>query len=428
MSSDNPFANYFEDEEESNDDRTVISSDLKPSFKPQGFVALPVNDDVNFVTNPITRYAWTLLSLVAYLRNSPTHSDVASLRTAVIQEIKQFDSHLQKQGIAIEQQQAARYVLCALLDETVLNTAWGCNSVWSTQSLLITFHKEAWGGEKFFLILKHCLQQVNSQLPLLELLYFCLCLGFEGKYRIENNGISKLQEVRDNVFRVLQQQKNEAEKDLSVRWRALQHPQHPLKMGLPFWQIALASAVLLLVVFLGFYWLIHSEAEPLVARLNGIKKGLVAPPAQVITPVADDNFKKLQGFLAPEIQQKLVTLEQNNGKTILRIVSKNFFASGSDQVMAQYQPLLSKITLALADVSTNIVVVGHTDNTPIYSKRFPSNWELSKARAGTVALALMNNATLAGKVSYEGKADTQPLVPNDTAEHRAMNRRVEIIF
>jgi len=82
----------------------------------------------------------------------------------------------------------------------------------------------------------------------------------------------------------------------------------------------------------------------------------------------------------------------------------------------------------LAKVSDRIVVVGHTDSSPIFSAKFPSNWDLSKARASSVVELLTSNNKISATIVSEGRADTQPMVPNDSPEHKAMNRRVEIIL
>ncbi|MDD1607155.1 MAG: type IVB secretion system protein IcmH/DotU [Methylococcaceae bacterium] len=434
MNKDDPFGHYFDDDND--DDKTIIRPSPKgqkvkpPEFIPN--VATKIPDELTSYpsNNPLTSSAQSLLLMVVQLRNTRSHPDIAGLRQSVINEIKLFETKINQQGVSAEQHQAARYALCALFDETVLNTTWGCNSLWGTQSLLITFHKEAWGGEKFFLILKHCLQQAQAQLPLLELLYFCLCLGFEGKYRIQDNGRSQLEEIRENCYRVIQQHRGNTEKDLSIHWQGIDDDQHILIESMPLWRIAVISAVLLVLIFLGFWFVINTKADPLMAKLQGINKGFISPPTETKTAVAPAPpvFDHINGFLEPEIKAGQVTVEQRNGKTIVRIMSKGFFASGSDKVMVQYEPLLNKIAQALTEVSGLITVVGHTDNTPMVGRRFPSNWELSKARAQAVANALMANPKLSATVVSEGRADTQPMVANDTPEHRAMNRRVEIIF
>jgi type VI secretion system protein ImpK len=96
--------------------------------------------------------------------------------------------------------------------------------------------------------------------------------------------------------------------------------------------------------------------------------------------------------------------------------------------MPQYDDLLNRISLALSKVSERITVVGHTDSDRMISAKFPSNWDLSKARAVSVAERLMNSNQMVAPIVSEGRADSQPMVPNDSSEHKAMNRRVEIIL
>jgi type VI secretion system protein ImpK len=448
MSKDDPFGNYIDD------DKTILRpmpGGRKPQAQTPSTSATPVSTKsatynsgisenlreqiAHSTRNPITGAAISLLSLVAQLRNTSTHPDVAGLRISIIEEIKQFEIKIKNRGVPGEQVQAARYALCTLLDETVLNTPWGCNSLWSTQSLLIFFHKEAWGGEKFFLILKNCMQQPGTHLDLLELLYFCLCLGFEGRYRVEDHGSSKLEEIRENAYQIIQRQRGDVERNLSLHWQGIKDKRNILAKLIPFWVIGSVAALLLMISFLGFLYLISSASDPLLSRLYALKDSLEVQPVvakevipSVETPSTPLPFDELTTFLEPEVRRGEVMLLKRNGKIVIRIMSKGFFASGSDKVMTKYFPLLDKISQALAKVSDRIVVVGHTDSSPIFSAKFPSNWDLSKARALSVVELLTSNNKISATIVSEGRADTQPMVPNDSPEHKAMNRRVEIIL
>lgn len=453
MSKDNPFGNDYID-----DDKTILRP-MPGGRKPQTPVSSPLPTPPNLrpdtvagisenlraacaqaTGNPITGAAISLLSVVAQLRNTASHPDVPGLRAGIIEEIKLFEIKIKNQGISGEQAQAARYALCTLLDETVLNTPWGCNSIWSTQSLLIFFHKEAWGGEKFFLILKNCMQQPGTHLDLLELLYFCLCLGFEGRYRVEDRGLSKLEEIRENVYQIIQRQRGDVERTLSLHWQGIKDKRNVLAKFVPLWVIGSVAALLLMLSFLGFLYMINSASNPLLSKLYGLKDSFDVQPvvvAEVIPPVETpaamavpviSQFDELAAFLEPEVRRGEVALLKINGKTVIRIMSKGFFASGSDKIMTQYYPLLDKISQALSKVSDRIMVVGHTDSSPIFSAKFPSNWDLSKARALSVAEVLTNNNKISATIVSEGRADTQPMVANDSPEHKAMNRRVEIIL
>ncbi|MCX7088469.1 MAG: type IVB secretion system protein IcmH/DotU [Methylococcales bacterium] len=447
MSNDDPFGNSYID-----DDKTILRpmpGGRKPQIQQPAAVALSsaaatpfnasISDNVrdacaNATGNPITGAAITLLSLVASVRNTASHPDIEGLRATIIEEIKQFEIKIKQQGVSSEQVQAARYALCTLLDETVLNTPWGSNSIWGTQSLLIFFHKEAWGGEKFFLILKNCMQQPGTHLDLLELLYFSLCLGFQGRYRVEDHGSSKLEEIRENAYQIIQRQRGDVERNLSLHWQGIKDKRNTLAKLIPFWVIGAVVALVLMLSFLGWLYLINATSNPLLTKLYAIKDGINVQPVvaedtvpDIVTP-ATSQLDALNTFLKPEVDRGEVMLLKRNGKTIIRIMSNGFFASGSDKIMTQYYPLLDKISQALNNVSERILVVGHTDSSPIFSARFPSNWDLSKARALSVTDVLTNNHTINTTIVAEGRADTQPMVANDSPEHKAMNRRVEIIL
>ena len=101
------------------------------------------------------------------------------------------------------------------------------------------------------------------------------------------------------------------------------------------------------------------------------------------------------------------------------------FASGSSEVRADSVPLLLGIADALNQVQGRVVVIGHSDNIPIKSLRYPSNWVLSEARANAVRQILASRVA-PGRLSAEGVAETQPVAPNDSSANRARNRRVEI--
>lgn len=448
MSNNDPFGNYLDE------DKTVLkpSPGRRNQHAATSAQTQSVNTDptINFANessflgtqklnihsdnNALVGGGLSLLSLVAQLRNSASHSDVSGLRNAIINEIKTFDSNARQSGCPADQVQTARYALCALLDEVVLNTPWGCDSIWSTQGMLITFHKESWGGEKVFQVLNNIIAQPGTYFNLLELFYYCLSLGFEGKYKIQEQGQNKLNDIRENLFQVIQRQKGEYERDLSSHWQGITDKRNALSRYIPLWVVGAVTAAILTVIFIGFLYAINHSAGTEISQQYQIRDELNVKPIVVKklspytaiakVPVIDE----IRQFLATEIAQKKVVVLDDNGQSIIRILAKNFFASGNNKVQSKYLPLMDKISQALELVSSQITVVGHTDNIPIFTVRFPSNWVLSQARAQAVADILLRNKYHKGKVNAEGRADTQSLVANDSAVHRAMNRRVEINF
>lgn len=138
---------------------------------------------------------------------------------------------------------------------------------------------------------------------------------------------------------------------------------------------------------------------------------------------------KLLKTLEPEIEQGLIAIKTQGNRILLRINEKGSFPSGSSIVKGSFLPVLNKIRKALNDIEGRIVVAGHTDNIPIKTARFRSNWELSSSRAVTVVHELLALDTLSpDRFVIEGHGDAHPMVSNDTAENRSLNRRVELII
>ena len=138
---------------------------------------------------------------------------------------------------------------------------------------------------------------------------------------------------------------------------------------------------------------------------------------------------ELGALLRKEIEQGLVSVETGGTKIIVRIREKGSFASGSADLDPGFSDVLERIGQAVVDTPGGVVVAGHTDNIPIHNARFRSNWELSSGRAVSVVHALLENPEMdPTRVTIEGYADSRPLVPNDTAENRAVNRRVEMVL
>jgi len=379
--------------------------------------------------NPLESAAAPLLTLLGRLRDAPSHPDPAALRNSVIGEIKVFETKAQDLDIDREAIFWARYVLCASIDEMVLTTPWGNSSIWQQQSLLITLHNEAWGGEKFFQILQKLVQNPGRNIELLELMYLCLSFGFEGRYRPLPDGYQQLQLLRDNLYRTIRNQRGEYEQELSPHWQGIYLKQNPLVQYVPLWVVVAVSGVLLLAIYFGFNLSLNVESDPVYAQLHNIAKNIQhveARPAQPAPAPAPPTAVTLRTLLAPEIAEGKLTVVEDNAQGTIRINGDGLFASGKSSVKPQILPLLQQIGWALDQIEGEIMVVGHTDNIPIRSLLFPSNWHLSRARAESVKTILAQHVSRPERIKREGRGSAEPLVANDSPQQRARNRRVEI--
>ncbi len=156
---------------------------------------------------------------------------------------------------------------------------------------------------------------------------------------------------------------------------------------------------------------------------------IVIQKIQEIVEKAENNAMEMAAKLEKEVRNNMVEIETKGRKIIIRVQEKGSFASGSAELQTEFYPVLDKLVTILKGIEGSISIEGHTDDVPIKTARFPSNWDLSVARALEVAHGLFDDGQLdPSRFSVAGFADTQPLVPNDNSENRARNRRVEIVL
>ena len=142
----------------------------------------------------------------------------------------------------------------------------------------------------------------------------------------------------------------------------------------------------------------------------------------------EDAAYELAEALSEQIEAGQVEIETRGRVIIIRIRERGSFISGSAEMSSEYKDVMVEVKAVLAQKKGKIAVQGHTDDLPIATARFRSNWELSSARAVSVAMELMLGQVLnPRRFEVSGFADTQPLVANDSTANRARNRRVEII-
>ncbi|MCF6281086.1 MAG: type IVB secretion system protein IcmH/DotU [Candidatus Polarisedimenticolaceae bacterium] len=434
MTTDDPFFN-------DDSDRTVIrpspggrratgSTPPPPPSRPAAPPRASADCSIDSGINPLVTSASSLLSLISKLRNTLTHPDVNSLRLRLEQELQRYEAKATSAGIDRETIHAARYCLCTVIDETVLNTPWGNESSWSNNSLLVHFHQEAWGGEKVFAILERMLKEPGRHLHMLELLYISLSMGFQGRYRVVEGGQHQLEQISDSIYNAIRGQRGEFERDLSPHGYDKQQLTTGLRNYLPLWVVGTIAGALLLSTFLVFSYFINTASDPLFKELNQI--GREQPPtveaALAPKPIQSNLYERLSQLLAAEIQEGLIEVIDGYSDIVIRLRNKGLFPSGSVQVSAQFKPLLKRISEVLSTTDSTVIVAGHSDNTPIHSVRFPSNWHLSLARAEAVTTIMQANLSNSVEITAEGRADNEPLVSNDTPKNRAINRRVEIIL
>lgn len=228
--------------------------------------------------------------------------------------------------------------------------------------------------------------------------------------------------------------------------------------GAPAWMVTFADLMALMMTFFVLLYSFSSIdetkyreiARSMASGFGGVLRTTHTPPSSSIGPTSvipspmrrasrgksskkasgggnQELSKKLQESLASEIAEGIIAVETSGNNVVIRFPDEIAFPSGSDEISDAIMPILQRVTTALQDSPGMIMVSGHTDDRPISSAKFDSNWSLSTDRAVTVIQRLEELGTIdSSRISAVGYGDTRPLAPNDSPENRAKNRRVEI--
>ena len=371
--------------------------------------------------NPLVSLANRLLLVVTQLRATRHVVDPVALRNALAQGVRDFVAQAASAGIASERVMAARYVLCTMIDEAAADTPWGGSGVWAGNSLLAMFHNETWGGEKVFQLMARLAEKPDANRDLLELIYAALVLGFEGRYRVIDNGRAQLEAVRDKLAQILRQQRGDHSPALAQHWQGQTARRRVALSWLPLAAITALAALVLVAVHVGLSTSLSDKSDPVFGQIQGLR---LPPPVLTMAQAAPK--PRLAQFMAPDIKAGLVAVRDEVDRSVVTIRGDGLFAPASATLIPEREALMGRIADALALVGGQVLVTGHTDSSPMRSARFPSNWHLSEERAGTVRNLLIARKVPAERIQAEGRADSEPLVANDTAANRTLNRRVEV--
>ncbi|RVT98815.1 type VI secretion system protein TssL [Rhodovarius crocodyli] len=396
---------------------------------------------------PLAAAAAPLLEILSRLVQAGPNASINAneLRERTMRALRQFEADATGVGATAEDIRAAHYVICAALDDVVLGTNWGATSAWASHSLVSTLHGEVRSGERVFDLLGNMQKDPGRFRGALEVMYLAISLGLQGKYRLMQRGPAELERVREGLYELLRQLRGEYERELSPRWRGVDAPHRGPSRQVPGW-VGLVLAAFLLGG--GWYYVASSlsaSSEDLYERMAALPPGALPaidrsappvppapppppPPPPPNTPPRPDALATMRQFLAPEIQQNLVTVEGDAQRILVRIKGAGMFPSASATLDPRFHDLMRRIGEALKIEPGRVQVLGHSDNQPIRSARFPTNFALSQARAEAAMAMIVAANGQPQRFTAQGKADSDPVASNATAEGREQNRRIEVVL
>jgi type VI secretion system protein ImpK len=289
-------------------------------------------------------------------------------------------------------------------------------------------HGDAAGVDKFFALLDPMLAQPRVYKDLLEFFYVCLALGFEGRYRSGEGGRTALTQTRTKLYELIEQRQGKQSTDLSARWRGAEIRARSVSGALVLWTVASACALILAGLFFGYSVLLGARSDPVARDLARLKVPPLALAGVAPKTAPDAATVATAQQVAKAIGGDDVAVSSVNDGTLILLKADHLFAPGSARPDQKVFVVIERVAQALDKLPGAIVVSGHTDDQPIRTARFPSNWELSTERARSVVALMAAEVRDPARLRAEGLADSEPLVPNDNAANRARNRRVAILL
>ena len=379
------------------------------------------NNAVN-VYNPLIEAAKPVFILANSMQQTTSQLSTDSLINKFSLLINNFEENAEKNGAKYDAIQAAKYCLCTFVDELAVRAGWA-DETWSKNSLLVSFYDETWGGERFFEIIQNLKQDSDKNIDLLEFMYLCLQFGYKGKYQVLNNGELEIDKIKRDLLALIHSKRPDQTVNLFKHNPIITNNiQRKRRLAIPLWVVGVLGAVALGIGYFTMQWSLGDKFNTASIKVNSLKL-----PSAITKQQDAQNTVRLRPLLENEIARKLVSVEDFQDRSTITILGDGLFESGSAQIQDQYYPVLAAVSQALDSVEGQIIVTGYTDNQPIQSLNFPSNWHLSQARADAVKEILLNYVKNGGtRIRSEGRGSTDPVAPNDTLENRAKNRRVEI--
>lgn len=196
------------------------------------------------------------------------------------------------------------------------------------------------------------------------------------------------------------------------------------------WVVSYADFVtMLLALFMVLYAVMRVDNQKLTEFQNKMKQSFSPSQIENVTKYQESHSAKVEKLLQDNISQsKSVKLIKSDKGLVIRVNNTILFDAGSAIIKTDAQKTLNEVIKVLTKIDNPVIIEGHTDSTPIKNAMFPSNWELSTARATNIISYVMKNSKISPKrLSAVGYGEYMPIADNTSISGRMLNRRVDII-
>lgn len=221
----------------------------------------------NLGENPYIRLAKPLFRELDTLLKTYEVDNVKQIHQNLKEQLELFTARASQLQIEQSQIMIVRYLLCTFLDELICTTYWGKECDWANGSLLNHFYQETYGGEKFFQILGKMLQNPANHIHILEYMYICIALGFEGKYRIMPTGKMELESIRENLYKHITAYQGKETIPFYAPMKTSKQ-KHKYFYRVPYMRVAVATLAIIILGYGAFTYPLLSKENALIPVLE----------------------------------------------------------------------------------------------------------------------------------------------------------------
>jgi type VI secretion system protein ImpK len=213
-------------------------------------------------------YAKPVLTLLTQVKQCASMPNMQKLHQQLVEEVNRYIERLEQDNCSPFLIDCAAYCLCAAVDEAVLGTEWGTQSLWVQQSLLSMFRSETLGGERFYLIANRLIEEPRKHLGVIELIYVLLSLGFEGQYY--GAQAIKRDAIKQQLYMVISKERGKIIKQLSPQWQDTQTIDLRKKKRQMMWRMAIGGLACVVMLYVWYSFALYKINHPIIKRLDAI--------------------------------------------------------------------------------------------------------------------------------------------------------------
>ena len=224
--------------------------------------------------NPLVDAAAFIFSTIGKLKQLTYHRNLNKLQKELIVEINAFQDMAETRGYSSEYILVSRYALCATIDDIILNTPWGSQGQWESYSILAEFNHETPQQDRFFLILDRLIKDPALYIDVMELMYICLSLGYQGSFRASELNNNQLEKITHSLYKRIRAHHGDYSKTLSpfaVRPPESRNNNSKISITLIF----LITTIIIMLVFIGLSYLQDTISNQAYKELTHIGKSIL---------------------------------------------------------------------------------------------------------------------------------------------------------